>query len=143
MNRNNLLAHLALATAIILAAAFIGQVRRWRNEWKPVRVVREVGELELNPVAAKGAEVLVRFRPGTTLDYIKSTVAAHHDRFEDEIEAVDGLTAVEDEDGLDADTVVKEYLKVPGVEYAEPNMQIMLDDPPSSNPFTWFRVRQR
>jgi thermitase len=135
MNRNNLLAHLALATAIILAAAFIGQVRRWRNEWKPVRVVREASELESTPVAAKGAEVLVRFRPGTTLDYIKSVVATHHDRFEDEIESVDGLTAVEDEDGLDADTVVKEYLKVPGVEYAEPNMQITLDDPRSSSSF--------
>jgi subtilisin family serine protease len=137
MNRNNLLAHLALATAIILAAAFIGQVRRWRNEWKPVPVVRGVLELETTPVAAKGAEVLVRFKPGTTLDYIKSIVASHHDRFEDEIEAVDGLTAVEDEDGLDADTVVKEYLKVPGVEYAEPNMQITLDDPRSSNSFTY------
>ncbi len=137
MNRNNLLAHLALATAIILAAAFIGQVRRWRNEWKPTRVVREVSELETTPVAAKGAEVLVRFKPGTTLDYIKSIVATHHDRFEDEIEAVDGLTAIEDEDGLDADTVVKEYLNVPGVEYAEPNMQITLDDPRSSNSFTY------
>jgi len=137
MNRNNLLAHLALATAIILAAAFIGQVRRWRNEWKPAPVVREVLELETTPVAAKGAEVLVRFKPGTTLDYIKSIVATHHDRFEDEIEAVDGLTAVEDEDGLDADTVVKEYLNVPGVEYAEPNMQITLDDPRSSNSFTF------
>ena len=137
MNRNNLLAHLALATAIILAAAFIGQVRRWRNEWKPAPVVREVLELETTPVAAKGAEVLVRFKPGTTLDYIKSIVATHHDRFEDEIEAVDGLTAIEDEDGLDADTVVKEYLNVPGVEYAEPNMQITLDDPRSSNSFTY------
>src|SRR5258707_270531 len=66
MNRNNLLAHLALATAIILAAAFIGQVRRWRNEWKPAPVVREVLELETTPVAAKGAEVLVRFKPDTT-----------------------------------------------------------------------------
>lgn len=129
MNRNNFLGHLALATAIILAAAFIGQVRRWRHEWKPVRQSAPVSRTEQWARASRGAEVLVRFRPGTTLDYIKTVAAAHHDTVEDDIEAVDGLAAIEDEDGLGADAVVQEYLKVPGVEYAEPNTIITLTDP--------------
>src|SRR2546423_15113663 len=100
MNRKNLFAHLALATAIILAAAFIGQVRRWRHEWKSVYVLRAGNDLKTVPVTPTGAEVLVRFKPGTTLDYIRSTASAHHDRLEDEIESVDGLAILEDEDGL-------------------------------------------
>lgn len=129
MNRQNFLGHLALATAIILIAAFAGQVRRWRQEWRTNRKSVEISRTEEIAPRGKGAEILVRFKPGTTLDYIRSTAAAHHDLVEDKIESVDGLTVLEDEDGLDADTVVNEYRNLPGVEYAEPNFEIDLSDP--------------
>jgi subtilisin family serine protease len=51
-----------------------------------------------------------------------------HDRFEDEIEAVDGLAVIEDEDGKTAEEVAAEYRSMTNlVEYAEPNFRITLD----------------
>jgi subtilisin family serine protease len=132
MNRNNFLGHLALATAIILLAAFAGQVNRWRRDWRSGRnraVVSRSDEFATQVIKKKGAEILVRFKPGTTLDYIKGIASAHHDQVQDEIESVDGLAVIEDEDGLEADAVANEYRNLSGVEYAEPNLEISLSDP--------------
>ncbi|HEX8096879.1 MAG TPA: S8 family serine peptidase, partial [Pyrinomonadaceae bacterium] len=76
---------------------------------------------------SKSAEVLVRFKPGTSVEIIKSIAANHNDEFEDEIESVSGLVVIEDEDGLDAESVAAEYRQLANVEYAEPNYEVRLD----------------
>jgi thermitase len=142
MNRKNFLGHLALALTLVLLAAVAGQIRRWRNEARFMPRTRAVlvSENEFNrrgipdrtedeiAFSASGkAEVWVRFRSGTTLSTIKDIAFRRHDRVEDEIESVDGLTLIEDEDGLGADTVVSEYSSLPDVEYAEPVFKVYAD----------------
>ncbi|HUQ33695.1 MAG TPA: S8 family peptidase [Pyrinomonadaceae bacterium] len=141
MNRQNFLGHLALALTLILLAGFAGQIRRWQGLRQPTRraelrvVGGEFGGGEKSePATAKvyetesaQAEVLVRFRPGTTLERIKALALKNNDRFEDEFESISGLVALEDEDGLDAETVASEYSTLPDVEYAEPVFNIQMD----------------
>src|SRR6185369_14122976 len=74
-------------------------------------------------------EVLVRFRPGTTLDAIKSLAFGNHDRVVDEIESVNGLVAIDDLDNADAQSVADQYSRMDGVAYAEVNDIIKLDNP--------------
>ncbi|MDT4895576.1 MAG: hypothetical protein QOH25_653 [Acidobacteriota bacterium] len=137
MNRQNFLGHLALALTLILLAGFAGQIRRWQTE-RYTRVNLELSarhgeragiseESEITEEETRGGEVLVRFRPGTTLESIKALAVKNNDRFEDEYESVNGLVALEDEDGLDAETVASEYRSLPDVEYAEPVFEIHLD----------------
>ncbi|HVG32875.1 MAG TPA: S8 family serine peptidase [Pyrinomonadaceae bacterium] len=136
MNRQNFLGHLMLALALIALAAFAGQMRRWQHrshavltgEHNTVYIPRRV-ELPTN------AEVLVRFRPGTNVESMRSIAARLHDRLEDEIEAVDGLAVIEDEDGRTAEEVAAEYRSMPSlVEYAEPNFRINLDADATAEP---------
>src|SRR5436853_2466713 len=141
MNLKNFLGHLALALTLILLAAVAGQIRRWYNETLFTTPARHDFDYDRaysrihsddaeNGVAfseSSKAEVWVRFRSGTTLSTIKDIAFRRHDRVEDEIEAVDGLTLIEDEDGLDADTVVSEYSSLPDVEYAEPVFKVYAD----------------
>src|ERR1043165_4689486 len=113
MNRHKFTVHLALAVALVLLAAIVGQVRRWdwRSETAPQPDAQEVApaaadesesaEPEEEAGAEEGsgpahAEVLVRFRAGPTEERIAADAARLHDRVEDEIESVDGLVAVED-----------------------------------------------
>lgn len=140
MNRKNLLGHLALALTLILLAAIAGQVRRWRNEargfYSPherlVLTQKDAQELpDINvyegAVESETGEVLVRFRPGTSLEKIREIAAQHNDELEDNYENVSGLVALEDEDGLDAEDVASEYNSLPDVEYAEPVFMVHLD----------------
>jgi subtilisin family serine protease len=142
MNRQNFLGHLALALTLVLLAGFAGQIRRWQGGRQPTRRVelraRLGGEFgggeKSEPATAKiyetesaQAEVLVRFRPGTTLERIKALAVKNNDRFEDEFESVSGLVALEDEDGLDAETVAGQYSTLPDVEYAEPVFKVQID----------------
>jgi thermitase len=141
MNRQNFWGHLALALTLVVLAGFVGQVRRWQNWHNPethTRVevrqevkedradVREIPYGESRTESAE-AEVLVRFRPGTTLEKIKALALRNNDRFEDEIESVNGLVALEDEDGLDAETVARQYSALAEVEYAEPVFNVYED----------------
>ncbi|MBA3440288.1 MAG: hypothetical protein H0T92_10515, partial [Pyrinomonadaceae bacterium] len=127
MNRQNFLGHLALALALILVAAFIGQMRRmqsWHRQLRPaesVQSARAGAWLYEEPAWPAEADVLVRFRSGTSKEAIDNITARFGDRIEDRIESVDGLTAIDDEDGLDPEAVVEEYRALPEVEYAEPN----------------------
>src|SRR5207253_247526 len=73
------------------------------------------------------AEVLVRFRAGTTRETIDRITAQFNDEVEDRIESVEGLDVIEDEDGKNAAEVVTQYLALPEVEYAETNSEIVLD----------------
>ena len=136
MNRQNFFGHLALALTLIMLAAVVGQLRRWKYEPSPTRRAR----VELVPEAVppgdameatetkpKGAEILVRFRPGTTRSEIEDITFTRHDEVEDEVECVEGLTVIEDQNGLDVDAVVSEYSKLPMIEYAEPVFTVQAD----------------
>jgi subtilisin family serine protease len=143
MNRNNFLGHLALALAVILLAAFAGQIRHWQQEQSlnqpphpPNVEVRETDESSAEAEDGddadetedgNAAEVLVRFKQGTSVEAIESIAKSHNDEVNDEIEAVKGLAVIEDEDGLDALAVAEEYRRLPEVEYAEPNYDIKLE----------------
>ena len=131
MNRQNFLGHLMLALALIALAAFAGQMRRWQHHSHGVLVANNGTTTTFGPRQFEkltGAEVLVRFRPGTTVDRMRNIALRLHDRVEDRVEAVDGLAVIEDEDGLTAEAVAAQYRSLGElVEYAEPNYQINLD----------------
>ena len=144
MNRNNLFGHLALAVALIILAAFVGQMRRmdWRaHEPKPAprADVQQPAQPEDADDADKDepedadddaddAEVLVRFKPGTPQEAIDRITAQLNDRVEDRFEQIDNAEVViADEDGLDVNEVVAEYRNQPEVLYAEPNFKIELE----------------
>ncbi len=74
-------------------------------------------------------EVLVRFRAGTTSDEIERIAGRLNDRVEDEIEAVHGLVAIDDRDGLTAAMVAGQYSGLPEVEYVEENYDGWTDKP--------------
>ena len=154
MNRHKFTVHLALAAALVLLAALVGQVRRldWPKESAPQPVPQEVApavdqdedqdgaeaadsEEESGPARA---EVLVRFRAGTPEERIQADAARLHDRVEDEIESVEGLVALEDLDGEDAEQVVRDYASLPEVEYAEVNQVIRAEPLESSSISTRF-----
>jgi len=135
MSRNNIWVHLTIALTLVLIAALVGGVRHWRRG--PQRSSQPVSRPEPTPDSqendadeqddADKAEVLVRFRPGTTREAIDRIVAQFHDQVEDRIESVDGLDVIEDEDGKSAADVVAQYRALAEVEYAEANSEITLD----------------
>src|ERR687896_691427 len=100
MNRNNFLIHLALAIVLILIAAFAGQLNRWRKQWKShVRIVPTVEKKRASTSAeiALGdrrlisrPEVLVKFKPGVSLETIDELTSRFNDRVEDRIENAPG-----------------------------------------------------
>ncbi len=145
MNRRNYTLHFALAGALVVLAAAAGRIERWEVErtrrgtkWssgrrrRPGRVVpaarRSVEGEESEP------EVLVRFKPGVSEERMQEIAASLNDRVEDEIESVEGLTAIDDLDDEEAARVAEEYAALPEVEYAEPNFRIEAD-PGVSNSF--------
>ena len=132
MNRQNFLGHLALALAIILVAAFVGQMRRWERNVKDT-VQQEKVVLTVAPEVAgethTGAEVIVRFRRGTSADEIRAVTARLNDRIADRFESLDGLAVIDDRDGLTDEEVAAEYRALPEVEYAERNFEIELVEP--------------
>ncbi len=137
MNRNNFLIHLALAIVLILIAAFAGQLNRWRKQWRSsVRVIpaaekkraSTTEEVALAEARALGRpEVLVKFKPGVSLETIDELTAGFNDRVEDRIENVPGLESIDDLDNADPAEIVAQYSALPEVEYAEPNFEIELD----------------
>jgi subtilisin family serine protease len=128
MNRQNFLGHLALAITLIFLAAFAGQIRRWQQQPRPAPDFRIQTRTETRNVRREAAEVLVRFRPGTTLERMQAVALRLNDRVEDRIESVNGLAVIEDEDGLDAERVAAEYRAMSDiVDYAEPNITISLE----------------
>jgi subtilisin family serine protease len=132
MNRQNFFGHLALALTIILVAAFAGQLRRWERHRKDVatrpHIDRAYGPLQGGGVrTARVPEVFVRFRDGIDKSEIREITEKLNDRVEDMIESVDGLTAIDDLDGIDPQSVANEYKKLTTVEYAEVNNLIYLE----------------
>jgi subtilisin family serine protease len=137
MNRRNYTLHLALAGALVVLAAAAGRIERWEGRRTVVRQ-REVAVTSIAPAADRpavtvgedeerdDAEVLVRFKPGVSEERRQEIAAALNDRVDDEIEAVEGLAAIDDLDDAAAESVAAEYASLPEVEYAEPNYRINL-----------------
>jgi subtilisin family serine protease len=130
MNRSNIWIHVGLATILVAFAAILGQMDRWRSALRQTRETTNVTTIKpMAPVTDGIPEVLVRFKPGTSLSEIRGVAAAHHDRLADEIESVPGLAVIDDLDNADPAAVAKEYSMLGDVSYAEPNVVIKLDDP--------------
>lgn len=137
MNRRNYTLHFALAGALVVLAAAAGRIERWevRREVK-ISTKREVAVAPVAdpPVVRRGEgeegnepEVLVRFKPGVSEERMKEITTSLNDRVEDRVEAVEGLTSIDDLDDEDAARVAEEYASLPEVEYAEPNFKIETD----------------
>ncbi len=130
MDRSNIWIHIGIAVVLVAMAAVLGQIGRWRaglhiNSETP-RVVKTGDD-----TIVKGSkdEILVRFKPGVSLDKIREIAFANHDQLSDEIESVGGLSVIDDLDDADATAVAAQYAAMSDVLYAEPNFQIKLDDP--------------
>ena len=132
MNRGNFLVHLMVAVILIALSAVVGQIGRWRTMLKvqdttprkagkivPVKVIEPDGRPEL----------LVRFKANVELAQIRRIAASLNDRVDDNYEAIQGLTAIDDLDYADVSEVLRQYQELTDlVEYAEPNFEIALDD---------------
>ena len=131
MNRSNIWIHVGLAIILIAFAAILGQIDRWRSRSVDTRASHPQA-VSVKPMArSPGAipEILVRFKPGTSLSEIRGVAAAHNDRLADEIESVPGFAVIDDLDNADPQAVATEYSQLSDVSYAEPNVTIKLDDP--------------
>lgn len=138
MSRNKYILYVALVLVVILVFAFAGQVRRLQTQLRSsVRIIpgesksrEDVAQNEMDQDAAASlgrAEVLVKFRAGVSENVVNEIAARLNDRVQDEIEAVPGLTTIDDPDNGDPAAVAAQYRALPEVEYAEPNYEISLD----------------
>jgi subtilisin family serine protease len=134
----NLWLNVSIAAALVLIAAFAGQLHKWQKN----RTARQSSDSsqrweesidERADSAALKTGILVRFKPGTTRQAIEAITQRLNDDLEDRIEAVDGLSVIEDEDNRSADEVVAQYRMLSEVEYAEPNTEIKLDHEGAGN----------
>src|SRR5688572_6687136 len=108
MNRSNIWIRVMIVVIAVTFAAVIGQMERWRTALRPA--VQETSDVNRHPrkpkrpKVASDAEVLVRFKPGTSLETVRQITMRFNDRLEDEIESVNGLVAIDDLDDADAAT---------------------------------------
>ena len=133
MSRNNIWIHIGIAVVIVTLAAVLGQIRRWENALDSTRSTRTEHRPQtvIKSESSSEPELMVRFKPGVSLEEIKRIAAARNDVLEDEIESVSGLTAIDDLDNEDADALAEEYRSMSSiVEYAEANERISLDPLP-------------
>lgn len=137
MSRNKYLLYVALVLVIILGVALTSQMRRLQKQLRSsVRIIptdsksRVDAQSEFDQDAATSSgrpEVFVKFRAGVSEDAISKITAGFNDHIQDEIEAVPGLTTIDDPDNAEATAVASRYQALPEVEYAEPNYEISLD----------------
>ena len=134
MNRNNIWIHIGIAVVIVTLAAVLGQIGRWESSLKANKT--PVTDSKANvpaaekrrPFAETEAELLVRFKPGVSVDEIKRIAARNNDLMDDEYEAVNGLVSIDDLDDADVEQTVRQYSAMNDlVEYAQPNYEIRLD----------------
>ncbi len=134
MNRNNIWIHISLAVVLITIAGVLGQLGRYRealNVSDGTAKRKTVERVEIKaPEANTVPEVLVRFKPGVSLETVRSVAYRNNDILSDAIESVSGLTVIDDRDDADPAAVADQYAAMTDlVEYAEPNYQIELDEP--------------
>lgn len=138
MGRNKYILYITPLLLVVLVVVFASQVRRLQKQVRSsVRIIpgesksrddSAQNQLDRDTASANGRpEVLVKFRAGISEDAIAQIASRFNDRIQDEIEAVPGLTAVDDADNEDAAAVVAQYQALPEVEYAEPNYEISLE----------------
>jgi hypothetical protein len=132
MGRNKYIVFVTLLLLIVLVVAFTIQIRRLQKQLRSsVRIVpaesKSRGDTSQNgfdqdaATSSKRLEVLVKFRAGVSEDVINEITGRFGDRIQDEIEAVPGLTAIDDLAQLEATAVAAQYRALTEVEYAEPN----------------------
>lgn len=132
MNRNNIWIHIGLATVLIVFAAVLGQIERWKTALNTPDTTRSIRKVERNieiTTASSVPEVIVRFKPGVTVEQIRGIASTNNDALSDEIESVNGLAVIDDLDNVAAQSVAAQYAAMSNVIYAEPNYEIKLDDP--------------
>ena len=129
MNRNNIWIHVTVAVVAITFAAVLGQIRRWESGLRAVDSTPPEIEVSERPEHDAAPEVLVKFKPGVSLQRIRALASLNNDRVDDEIEAVNGLVFLDDMDDASVESVVAQYRGRADVEYAEANVRIELDDP--------------
>jgi subtilisin family serine protease len=137
MSRNKSILSAALVLLIILVLAFGFQVRKLQKQLRTsVRIVPAESKSRPNGAqngveeqagASVRPDILVKFRPGVSAEAIDEIAARFNDRVQDEIEAVPGLTMIDDPDNADAAAIATQYQALPEVEYAEPNYEISFD----------------
>jgi subtilisin family serine protease len=138
VRRSKYILYIAPVLLIVLVVVFASEVRRLQKQVRSsVRIIsgeskaREDSaqdQLDRDSASSTGRpEVLVKFRAGTSADAMAQIAARFNDRIQDEIEAVPGLTAIDDPDNADASAVAAQYQALPEVEYAEPNYEISLE----------------
>ncbi len=131
MNRNNIWIHVGIAAILVIFAAVLGQIQRWKTALSvPTNEVRTVRFIPREDRPASAPEVLVRFKPGVSIDTIRAIAGAKNDSLVDKIESVPGLAVIDDLDDADAQLVADEYAALTElVEYAEVNHEVRLDLP--------------
>ncbi|HEV2828599.1 MAG TPA: S8 family peptidase [Pyrinomonadaceae bacterium] len=136
MSRNKYILYIASVLVIVLIVAFASQVRKLQkqlpasvriipSESKSRKDVAQAG-IEENLTGTR-AEILVKFRSGISVGDINQITSRFNDQLQDEIEAVPGLTAIDDRDDAAGGEVADQYRLLPEVEYAEPNYEIAID----------------
>lgn len=135
MNRGNILIHVGIAIVLIALAAVLGQIGRWRTGLKVQDTTpKRVGKPVVNPMPSGAAEVLVKFKQGTTLADMKSIAAKFNDRVEDNYENIGGLTAIDDLDDANVEDIIRDYQSLGDkIEYVQKNFEIRLDQPVTSS----------
>lgn len=139
MNRNNIWIHIGIAVVLVTMAAVVGQIDRWRAGLRVPNTRTSKLAVKTVPLTNQDPrpEILVRFKPGVSMNEIRQIAAAHNEKIDDEIESVNGLTILDDLDNADPAAVAAEYGNMTDkVAYAEPNFQVEFDDPvpPSYSP---------
>ena len=131
--RRNLWLNLSIAAALILIAAFAGQLHKWqknraaRQASDASRSIDDATDGGADEAGSLRTEILVRFKPGITRQAMEAITQRLNDSLEDRIEAVEGLSIIEDADNRSAEEVVAQYRMLSEVEYAEANLEIKLD----------------
>lgn len=138
MNRKNFLPHIALALVLILIAAFAGQLRKWQKQIsrgviipaadKNREAMSKTGGLRYEPSAYGRPEILVKFKKNVSGENVSRIALRLHDRIEDSIESVPGLTSIDDLDDANPESVAADYRALPEVEYAEPVFDLSSDN---------------
>jgi len=142
MNKEKFVGRLIIALVFVMIAAIAGQVRRMHNEEHgKLSVVSPTQERSGGMGWGSGSgcsvstqgyksgepEVLVRFKPSLSEEDIDDLTDGLNDVVEDRVEAVEGLTAIDDLDNRDPAMVAAQYRALPEVLYAEPNYTIKLE----------------
>ncbi len=133
MSRTRTIVYIALVLVVVLALAFVIQFRKLPQQVRrSVRIIPEepksrgdIAERELNQgMAPQRPNLLVKFRAGVSREAAQQISARFHDQILDEIEAVPGLMALDNQNNAG----LSQYQALPEVEYAEPNYEISIGD---------------